>query len=268
MRVVGDECFLTYRILKHTHVVATALLSRVTCAQRQQGAIVIAENQTFPSRGRRTSSPPQFGQTAFIAVCARWAKRALKCADISLVLRASICARTSRKLDFISNAIGVALVAVSFRDSLRSLADAHERFCAECTQGIPSSCRRRRWRSSKPRRTSSSGRHSCRTIAISDIWSGVKSAISSSWPQCVPAFPISWTSEQIIDREKLEVRFHHLKALTKGMRVVWTFKETPAGVLVEIVHDLQFRIAPLAPIADQIIGNFFIHHIAGKPCAT
>ena len=29
--------------------------------------------------------------------------------------------------------------------------------------------------------------------------------------------PISWMSEQIIDREKFEVRFHHLKAFTKGM---------------------------------------------------
>ncbi len=44
--------------------------------------------------------------------------------------------------------------------------------------------------------------------------------------------PISWTSEQIIDRDRLEIRFHHLKAFTKGMRVVWTFKETPEGVLV------------------------------------
>src|ERR1041384_8661046 len=39
------------------------------------------------------------------------------------------------------------------------------------------------------------------------------------------AIPISWTSEQIIDREKTEVHFHHLKAFTKGMRVVWTFEE-------------------------------------------
>ena len=38
--------------------------------------------------------------------------------------------------------------------------------------------------------------------------------------------PISWTSEQVIDREKMEVRFHHLKAFTKGMDVVWTFQET------------------------------------------
>ncbi len=76
--------------------------------------------------------------------------------------------------------------------------------------------------------------------------------------------PISWTSEQVIDRDKLEVRFLHLKAFTKGMRVVWTFNETADGVRVEILHDLQFRVPALAPVADQIIGNFFIHHIASE----
>src|SRR5213083_3183308 len=76
--------------------------------------------------------------------------------------------------------------------------------------------------------------------------------------------PIKWTSEQIIDRDRVEVRFHHLKAFTKGMRVVWTFHEVPAGVLVEIKHDLAFRIKILAPIADKIIGDFFIHHIANE----
>ena len=76
--------------------------------------------------------------------------------------------------------------------------------------------------------------------------------------------PIKWTSEEIIDREKTEVRFHHLKAVTKGMRVVWTFQETPVGVLVKIAHDLSFRIPLLAPVADAIIGNFFIHYVANK----
>ena len=76
--------------------------------------------------------------------------------------------------------------------------------------------------------------------------------------------PISWTSEQVIDREKFEVRFHHLKAFTKGMRVVWTFQQTAPGVLVEIVHDLQFRMNLFAPIADKMIGDFFIHNIANK----
>src|SRR3982751_842952 len=76
--------------------------------------------------------------------------------------------------------------------------------------------------------------------------------------------PISWTSEQIIDRQRVEVRFIHLKAFTKGMRVVWTFQEEPAGVLVEIKHDLAFRVKTLAPIMDKIVGDFFIHHIANK----
>ena len=76
--------------------------------------------------------------------------------------------------------------------------------------------------------------------------------------------PISWTSEQIIDRHRLEIHFHHLKAFTKGMWVVWTFQDAPTGVLVEIKHDLAFRVNLLAPIADKIIGDFFIYNIASK----
>jgi ribosome-associated toxin RatA of RatAB toxin-antitoxin module len=76
--------------------------------------------------------------------------------------------------------------------------------------------------------------------------------------------PISWVSEQLIDRERCEVRFNHLKAFTKGMRVVWSFEETPEGVRVTILHDLQFRVPALAPLADRIIGGFFIGHIAGR----
>ena len=76
--------------------------------------------------------------------------------------------------------------------------------------------------------------------------------------------PISWTSEQIIDRSRLEIRFHHIKAWTKGMRVVWTFSDTSDGVLVTISHDLRFRIPVLAPIVGPIIGDFFIHNVANK----
>ena len=81
--------------------------------------------------------------------------------------------------------------------------------------------------------------------------------------------PISWTSEQIIDRTRQEVRFTHLKAFTKGMHVVWTFTDLPeengdGGVRVEILHDLRFRFAPLAPLADRVIGGFFIDNIANK----
>ena len=76
--------------------------------------------------------------------------------------------------------------------------------------------------------------------------------------------PIKWTSEEIIDRDRVEIHFNHLKAFTKGMHVVWTFDETPDGVRVEILHDLHFRIPALAPIFDLIIGDFFIGNIANK----
>jgi ribosome-associated toxin RatA of RatAB toxin-antitoxin module len=76
--------------------------------------------------------------------------------------------------------------------------------------------------------------------------------------------PIKWTSEQIVDRDNLEVRFHHLNAFTKGMDVVWRFIDQADGVLVEIVHDLRFRIPFLAPIAEPIIGDFFTHNVANK----
>jgi ribosome-associated toxin RatA of RatAB toxin-antitoxin module len=76
--------------------------------------------------------------------------------------------------------------------------------------------------------------------------------------------PISWTSEFVVDRERMELRFLHLKKFTRGMKVVWTFKETPAGVLVEIMHALRFRVAALAPIAEPVIGGFFIHHVANQ----
>jgi uncharacterized membrane protein len=76
--------------------------------------------------------------------------------------------------------------------------------------------------------------------------------------------PISWVSEQIIDRANLEVRFRHLKAFTKGMEVVWKLEERPDGIYVAIVHDLNFRIPALKPLADRIIGGFFIDNIANK----
>lgn len=76
--------------------------------------------------------------------------------------------------------------------------------------------------------------------------------------------PVKWTSEEIIDRENVQVRFRHLKAFTKGMDVVWTFDERPDGVLVQIVHDLHFRIPAIAWIAEPIIGDFFTHNVANK----
>jgi hypothetical protein len=80
--------------------------------------------------------------------------------------------------------------------------------------------------------------------------------------------PIAWTSEQEIDPITPEIRFLHLKAFTKGMGVVWTFEEVPDGTKVTIIHVLNFRVRFLAPLAERIIGDFFIDPIARKTLAT
>ena len=77
--------------------------------------------------------------------------------------------------------------------------------------------------------------------------------------------PVSWTSEQEIDPKKLEIRFHHLKALTKGMRVVWTFTPIQNGTEVRIVHDLHSSIPVVGrSIVEPIVGGFFVHFIANQ----
>ena len=81
------------------------------------------------------------------------------------------------------------------------------------------------------------------------------------------AIPVAWISEQVIDREKREVCFTHLKAWTKGMKVVWRFKPVATGTEVQIIHDLSFRSRLLAPIAEPIIGGFFIDYIAAQTLA-
>lgn len=77
--------------------------------------------------------------------------------------------------------------------------------------------------------------------------------------------PIRWTSEQEIDRVNREVRFHHLKAFTKGMRVVWTFTPKDGAVEVKIRHWLEPSIPLVGElIAKKIVGQFFIAYIANQ----
>ncbi len=80
--------------------------------------------------------------------------------------------------------------------------------------------------------------------------------------------PLSWTSRVEIDADKHTVTFTHLKKFTKGMVVVWTYEATGEGVLVTITHDLKFRIAAIAPLAEYIIGRHFIDPVANRTLAT
>lgn len=87
----------------------------------------------------------------------------------------------------------------------------------------------------------------------------VKMAARRKW------IPVQWTSEQEIDRNRREIRFHHLKAFTRGMRVIWSFTQYEDGVRVTIRHDLKPTIPLIGKfVAERIIGEFFIGYIANQ----
>lgn len=83
-----------------------------------------------------------------------------------------------------------------------------------------------------------------------------------------PGIPISWVSAYEADSQRLELRFEHLRAWTKGMKVIWTLTPTRDGTRVEIRHHLNFRIPTLAWLVEPIIGGFFIENIANKTLHT
>ena len=83
--------------------------------------------------------------------------------------------------------------------------------------------------------------------------------------------PVKWRAVQEINRDGPTpvITYRHIRGVTKGMEVDWTFEPKGDAVLVRIRHD--FRPPwPLVGglVAERIIGPQFVAHIAGKTLAT
>ncbi len=76
--------------------------------------------------------------------------------------------------------------------------------------------------------------------------------------------PIRWTSRYEPDASVPELRFHHLKAFTRGMDVTWSFTPTTDGVLVRISHDLARSSSFGRWFAHRILRNLFIQPVAWR----
>src|SRR6266478_3234663 len=72
------------------------------------------------------------------------------------------------------------------------------------------------------------------------------------WPQILPHYRYIRYLEESPSRNVVV-----MAATRSGIPISWTSEQV-------IDHDLAFRIKILAPIADKIIGDFFIYHIANK----
>lgn len=88
-------------------------------------------------------------------------------------------------------------------------------------------------------------------------------------------FPVKWRAIQRIARDGTTpvIHYRHIRGVTTGMVVAWTFAPGPDGIAVRIDH--EFNPAwPLvggrlgAPVADRVIGPSFVEPIANRTLAT
>jgi ribosome-associated toxin RatA of RatAB toxin-antitoxin module len=86
-------------------------------------------------------------------------------------------------------------------------------------------------------------------------------------------YPTWWVSEMTINRPAGEIRYRHVRGITRGMDVVWKLVENGGGsggaVDVEIVHTWDGPRWPLIGrlAANLVIGPIFIHGIASRTLA-
>ena len=98
--------------------------------------------------------------------------------------------------------------------------------------------------------------------------------MSANRPFGAANWPTWWTSLMSIARPgsavgKPSIRFRHIRGVTKGMDVEWSFAETASGVLVRIVHLWNGPAWPLIGdlAAKGVIGPVFVHGIASRTLA-
>lgn len=86
-------------------------------------------------------------------------------------------------------------------------------------------------------------------------------------------WPTWWVSEMAVDRTRPAIRFRHVRGVTAGMDVEWTFAPGPErglggerATLVRIVHAWNGPPWPLIGVyaARAVIGPVFIHGIASR----
>lgn len=87
-------------------------------------------------------------------------------------------------------------------------------------------------------------------------------------------YPAWWVSQMTVDPAAHEIRYRHVRGITRGMDVVWQLAAKSAAIQgahvdATIVHTWSGPAWPLvgAWAADLVIGPVFIHGIASRTLA-
>jgi uncharacterized membrane protein len=88
-------------------------------------------------------------------------------------------------------------------------------------------------------------------------------------PFGVARYPVWWVSEMRVDRPARQIRYRHVRGITRGMDVVWRLETRPHEVEVTIEHEWAGPAWPLIGglAARLVIGPVFIHGIASRTLA-
>ena len=97
--------------------------------------------------------------------------------------------------------------------------------------------------------------------------------MSASRPFGPVDWPTWWTSLMAVQTpsstSRGSIRFRHVRGITAGMEVEWTFGPHEAGTLVRIVHVWNGPTWPMIGgiAAHGVIGPVFVHGIASRTLA-
>ena len=95
--------------------------------------------------------------------------------------------------------------------------------------------------------------------------------MSANRPFGIVQWPTWWRSRmQVLGAGAMpSIRFAHIDGITRGMEVEWSFRATPAGCHVRIVHMWGGPAVPLlgSSAATMVIGPVFVHGIASRTLA-
>jgi ribosome-associated toxin RatA of RatAB toxin-antitoxin module len=90
-------------------------------------------------------------------------------------------------------------------------------------------------------------------------------------PGIVP-IAVAWRAEhwpEANDAADLQLHFRHVAGPTRGMKVVWHIRRTPAGAAVTIEHELRRPLPLVGPdLFPALVDRLFIRPIAGRTLAT
>jgi aromatase len=76
--------------------------------------------------------------------------------------------------------------------------------------------------------------------------------------------PLRWTAIQAIDEAHQRIEFEHVRGITQGMQVAWTFERADSALVVRIRHVFEPRWPVPDTLVRLIVGEYFVNGVARR----